>query len=141
MGTRRRAGNPSPMSRLPVESQCGGGEGGRGPSRTLRIGALNVRGCNDPRKREEIGRLFERRELDVLAMSETKLRGRGEVMFGSVTGRMSGVNVRESAREDVAIILRKELSECVGEWKDGIIEADEGENEVRAREVGVCECI
>ena len=118
MGTRRRAGNPSPRRRLPAESQCGGGEGGRGPSRTLRIGALNVRGCNDVRKREEIGRLFERREMDVLAMSETKLRGRGEVMFGSVTGRMSGVKVGETAKEGVALIVRKELSDCVKEWKE-----------------------
>ena len=118
MGTRRRAGNPSPRRRLPIESQCGGGEGGRGPSRTLRIGTLNVRGCNNARKREEIGRLFESRGMDVMAVNETKLRGRGEVMFGSVAGRMSGVEVGETAKEGVALIVRKEMSECVREWKE-----------------------
>ena len=51
-------------------------------------------------------------------MSETKMRGRGEVMFGSVTGRMSGVKVGESAKEGVALIVRRELSDCVREWKE-----------------------
>ena len=35
--------------------------------------------------------MFLRRRLDVWAVSETKLKGRGEVMLGEVEGRMSGV--------------------------------------------------
>ena len=35
--------------------------------------------------------MFLRRRLDVCALSETKLNGKGEVMFGEVVGRMSGV--------------------------------------------------
>ncbi len=35
--------------------------------------------------------MFERRRMDILAFKETKLKGRGEVMFGCVKGRKSGV--------------------------------------------------
>ena len=77
-----------------------------------------MRGCNASEKREEIGRLCERRKIDVLALSETKLRGRGEVAFGSVIGRISGVNERDRAKEGVGIIVRDEWSECIKEWKE-----------------------
>ncbi len=53
-------------------------EGRLSPSRTLKTGSLNLRGCStNEDKREEIGRLFERR-LDVLALSEMKMKGKGE---------------------------------------------------------------
>ena len=32
-----------------------------------------MQGCNDPAKRECVGRMFEERGLDVLVLSETKL--------------------------------------------------------------------
>ena len=38
------------------------------------------------------------------AISETKLKGRGAVMFGEVVGRMSGVE-EGRAREGVALLL------------------------------------
>ena len=42
--------------------------------RTLSLGSLNVCGCGVKRRMEEIGIIFERRRMDVLALSETKLR-------------------------------------------------------------------
>ena len=57
--------------------------------RTLRVGSLNVHGCGAEGKMEEIGRLFDSRKMDVLALSETKLKGKGEVMSGGVWGRYS----------------------------------------------------
>ena len=78
--------------------------GGRKLPRAIRCGSMNVRGCGVNGKMEEIGRMFNDRKLDVLALSETKLKGKGEVMFGEVNGRMSGVRERERARE--------------GEWKE-----------------------
>ena len=36
---------------------------------------------------------FLRRRFDVCALSETKLKGKSEVMFGEVVGRVSGVAV------------------------------------------------
>ena len=35
--------------------------------------------------------MFGRRLLDVLALCETKMKGKEEVAFGEVTGRVSGV--------------------------------------------------
>ena len=43
-----------------------------------------MRGCGVDGKMEEIGRMFESRNMDVLALSETKLKGKGEIMFGGV---------------------------------------------------------
>ena len=37
--------------------------------------------------------MFLRRTFDVCALSETKLKGKGEVMFGEVVGRVSGIAV------------------------------------------------
>ena len=70
-------------------------------------------------KREEVGRLFESRRMDVLALCETKMLGRGEVVFGNVCGRKSGLmNVNANASEGVAMIVKEELKEYVREWKE-----------------------
>ena len=53
------------------------------------------------------GRMFEERGVDVFVLSETKLRGTGERMFGNVVGRVSGVS-SGSAREGVCIIVGDE---------------------------------
>ena len=60
---------PSIIAPGPV---CPGSESG-----VLRIGCLNVRGCNEVEKRAEIGSMFEEFKLDILGLSETKMRGGG----------------------------------------------------------------
>ena len=56
-----------------------------------------LRGCNhrscstNEVNKCEICKIFLRRRLDVCALSDTKLKRRGEVMFGEVVGRVSGV--------------------------------------------------
>ena len=86
-----------------------GVEGRGNSSRTLFIGALNVRGCSTREsKRCEIGDMFKRRSMDVLALSETKMKGKGEMAFGEVTGRVSGVD-RGRAREGVPVMLSEWL--------------------------------
>ena len=58
---------------------------------SLNIGVYNVRGCSTNEvKKSEIGKMLLRRRLDVCALSETKLKGRGDVIFGEVVGRVSG---------------------------------------------------
>lgn len=57
------------------------------------------------------------RKIDVLALSETKIKGRGEVMFGNVRGRVSGVEVGR-AREGVALLVSEWLERKVVEWKE-----------------------
>ena len=87
-------------------------------SKTLKIGVLNVQGCStSEEKREEIGNMFRKRKLGVLALSETKMKGKGEVVFGGVGGRRSGVEDGR-AREGVAILLSEEIRKCVTEWRE-----------------------
>ena len=88
------------------------------PPLFLNIGIFDVRGCSTSEvKKGEIGKMFLRRRLDVCALSETKLKERGEVMFGEVVGRVSGV-ARGRAREVVAFLLNEWLLRCVVEWKE-----------------------
>ena len=62
-----------------------------------------MRGCSTNEvKKGEIGKMFLRRRFDVYALSETKLKRKGEVMFGEVVGRVSAV-AGGRAREGVAL--------------------------------------
>ena len=77
-----------------------------------------MRGCSSSEaKRREIGEMFVRRKFDVLALSETKLKGTGECDFGVVNGRKSGVE-EGWAREGVVLILSDRLASSVTEWKE-----------------------
>ena len=60
--------------------------------------------------------MFGRRGMDVLALCETKMKGKGEVAFGEVTGRVSGVE-RGRAR-GVALLLSEWMGNKVVEWKE-----------------------
>ena len=56
---------------------------------TSSCGVVNVRGCSSiESKRSEIGCMFGRRGMDVLALCETKMKGKGKVAFWEVTGRV-----------------------------------------------------
>ena len=82
------------------------------------MGCLNVRGYTTiESKRCEIGCMFGRRGMDVLALCETKMKGKGKVAFGVVTGRVSGVE-RGRAREGVALLLSEWMVNKVVEWKE-----------------------
>ena len=83
----------------------------------MKIACLNAQGLNDPAKRECVGRMFEERGLDVLVLSETKLRGKGEWSFGKEVGRVSGVSSGR-AKEGVCIIVSEKWKKCVREWKE-----------------------
>ena len=82
------------------------------------MGCLNVRGCSIIESKWcEIGCMFGRRGMDVLALCETKVKGKGEVAFGEVTGSVSGVE-RGRAREGVALFLSEWMVNKVVEWKE-----------------------
>ena len=97
---------PSPLYFTPPRCQVREREKGRlKPPQSLNIGVFNVRGCSTNEvKKGEISETFLRRRFDMCALSETKLNGKGEVMFGEVVGRVSGVAVGR-AREGVALLL------------------------------------
>ena len=82
------------------------------------MGSLNARGGSSiESKRCEIGCMFVRRGMDVFALCETKMKGKGEVAFGEVTVRVSGVE-RGRAREGVALLLSERMGNKVVEWKE-----------------------
>ena len=86
------------------------------PPQSLNIGVFNVRGCStNGVKKGEIGKMFLRRRFDVCALSETKLKGKGEVMFDEVAGRVSGVAAGR-AREGVALYLSGRLDMTTSPW-------------------------
>ena len=61
--------------------------------------------------------MFGRRGMDVMALCETKMKGKGEVAFGEVAGRASGVESGR-AREGVALLLSEWMVNKVVEWKE-----------------------
>ena len=79
---------------------------------------MNVRGCSTSEsKRCEIGDMFENRSMDVLALGGTKMKGKGEVDFGKIKGRISGV-VEGRAGEGVGMLLNEWLLKLVVGWKE-----------------------
>jgi hypothetical protein len=59
------------------------GAGRTTPLCTLEIACTNVRGCSTSvSKRSEISSVFVRREIDVLAVNETKVKGKCVCLFG-----------------------------------------------------------
>src|SRR5215470_5224123 len=83
----------------------------------LKVCCMNVRGCNREEKREEIGVMFKDEGLDILAVSETKLKGKGWIQFGDSKGLISGVNERVRAKEGVGLVMRNEVWDLVYESK------------------------
>ena len=64
-----------------------------------------MRGCSTIESKScEIGCMLGRRGMDVLALCETKMKGKGEVTFGEETDGAFGVK-RGRAREGVALLL------------------------------------
>ena len=61
--------------------------------------------------------MFVKQKLDVLALCETKMKGKGEAEFGEVKGRISGVE-RGRAREGVALLLSERMTKNVVAWKE-----------------------
>ena len=49
--------------------------------------------------------IFQKRKFKLLALTETKLKGKGEVSWCGVNGIISGVQEMERAREGVAVLL------------------------------------
>ena len=64
-----------------------------------------MRGCStNEAKKGETGKMFLRRRFDVCALSETKIKGKGDLMFGEVVDRAFHVAVGME-REGVALLL------------------------------------
>ena len=66
---------------------------------------MNVRGINDATKREEVVDIFKEKKFELLALTETKLKGKGEVSWLGVKVIIAGVQEMERSRDGVDILL------------------------------------
>ena len=80
-----------------------------GRQRSLIVGTLNVRGCNMDEKKCMIVDMFRKRKMDVLVLSETKVKGIGEREWEGERVIVSGVSERMRAREGVAVLIKGRL--------------------------------
>ena len=55
-------------------------------------------------KREEVVDIFKKEKFELLALTETKLKGKGEVSWSGVNGIISGVQM-ERGREGVSVLF------------------------------------
>ena len=57
-------------------------------------------------KEEEVVDFFKEGKVELLALTETKLKGNGEVSWCRINGIIAGVKEMERGREGVAILLQ-----------------------------------
>ena len=70
-----------------------------------RLGTWNVIGLNYTTKREEVMEIFKKGKFELLALTETKMTGKGEVSCSAVNVIFAGVQKMERAREGMAVLL------------------------------------
>ena len=72
-----------------------------------RLVTWNARGIIDTMKREEVDILEKKKrgKFELLALTETKLKGKGEVSWSAVNVIFAGVQEMERAREGMAVLL------------------------------------
>ena len=81
------------------------------------MGCINVRGCGKSEKKCMIVDMFVERKLDVLALSETKVKGQGVQDWEGHRVIVSGVAERCRAREGVGLIISGRLWGRVKDYK------------------------
>ena len=59
-------------------------------------------------KREEVIDVFRKGKFELLALTETKLEGNGEVQWRGMSGIVEGVQEIERARESVGFLVNDE---------------------------------
>ena len=72
-----------------------------------------MKGINDTTKREQVVDIFKNGKFDLLALTEMKLKGEGEVSRVRVNDIISNVKVVERARKGVAFLL-SDVAQCSG---------------------------
>ncbi|XP_068234140.1 craniofacial development protein 2-like [Palaemon carinicauda] len=106
-------GTPSPVLYTPVRHRRRGDGGKVTAPCTLGLECLNVHRCSTiESNRCEIRSMFRIWRTDILALFETKIKGKEEV-----ASRVSGIE-RGRAREGVALSLMKWITGKVVEWKE-----------------------
>ena len=58
-----------------------------------------MQGCHDPAKREHVGEMFEERGLDVLIISEMKMKGRDSLNMENWVEELLALELEELENE------------------------------------------
>ena len=66
---------------------------------------IEARGKNETTKREEVVYVFREGKIELLALTETKWKGEGEVSWRGINGIIAGVQETERTTKEVAILL------------------------------------
>ena len=91
---------------LPTSTSANLGRSGRFRRNFVNgLGTWNVRGINETTKREEMVDILKTGKFDLLALTETKLKGIGEVSWVEINGIIFGVEEVKRAREGVSVLL------------------------------------
>ena len=72
----------------------------------LGLGTWNVRGINWTAKREEVVNVFRKRKVELLALTETKLKENEDVSWYGLNDVIACIQEMERAREGVDILLK-----------------------------------
>ena len=81
-----------------------------------KLTCLNVHGCGADEKCMIVD-MFKERKMDVLALSETKVKGEGEREWEGKRVIVSGVPNRCRAREGVVVVIKRRLWGSITEYK------------------------
>lgn len=77
-----------------------------------------MRLCNQDDKKEKIGGVFNERNLDVLALSKTKLKSKAVEWLRNILGINSGNSERTIVKKGVAFLFRNELWDYFKECRE-----------------------
>ena len=92
-------------------------EEGKKQHSLLDLGVLNVRGCGMDEKKCMVVNVFKERKLDIMALSETKVKGSGLREWEGQRVIVSGVSERCRAREGVAVMISGRMWGKVVDYK------------------------
>ncbi len=87
-----------------------------GPKLNLQIGAWNVRTMCDCSKSNQILREMNAYKLDILCLSECRLKASGKILLEDGTTFLFSGNANQSIR-GVGIAIKKQFTKCLLEWK------------------------
>ncbi len=87
-----------------------------GPKQNLQIGTWNVRTMCDCSKSNQILREMQVYKLDILCLSECRLKDSGKMLLEDGTTLIFSGNADQCIR-GVGIAIRKQFSKCLLEWK------------------------
>jgi len=83
--------------------------------RTMNFGTWNIKGLRT--KQKEVIDEVKRFQMDIVALTETKKKGKGSELIDEYIHLYSGVNKGSRAKAGVSLLIKKNLSKNIKDWK------------------------